>query len=160
MLQHVGDPLVVLADMGRVLQSGGRIVLVEPDWRTMAVYPGSNTGGDDDHVLQAVLDWQITHTAHPLIGRQLRALLQQSGFTDIRVLPIAYSSTSFPLISYVLELEAAGEAAAAVNPPLISRTELHEWFRAAEKAEAAGEFYATVALFFGVARKSAQVSQP
>ena len=97
------------------------------------IYLGNSTRGNDDHVLQAVLDWQITHTTHPLIGRQLRALLQQSGFTDIRVLPIAYSSTSFPLISYVLELAAAGEAA----------------------AEADGEFYAVVVFYFGVACKGA-----
>jgi hypothetical protein len=137
------------------MQPGGRIVLVEPYWRTTAVYLGNSTRGDDDHVLQAVLDWQITHTSHPPIGRQLRALLQQSGFTDIRVLPIAYSSTSFPLISYVLELAAAGEAAAKANPSLVSEEDVRNWFHAAEKAEADGEFYAVVVFYFGLACKGA-----
>lgn len=160
MLQHVGDPLIVLKEIERVLHPEGKLLLVEPDWRTMAIHPGSKNGGDDDHVLQAVLEWQIAHTRHPLMGRQLRAWLQQAAFTDIQVMPVAYSSTSFGVIRYVLELSAAGEAAAAATPPLISEEDVQDWFRAAEQAETSGEFYSTVVLYFGLAHKRAQVIPP
>jgi hypothetical protein len=119
----------------------------------MAIHPGSPDGGDDDHVLEAVWKWQIAHTRHPLMGRQLRARLQQAGFSQVQVVPVAYGTTSFALISYVLELPAAGEAATKEDPPLLSRDELNRWFSAAQRAEAAGEFFAEVTLFFGVARK-------
>jgi ubiquinone/menaquinone biosynthesis C-methylase UbiE len=153
LLQHVSDPLIVLREVARTLRPGGRVVLVEPDWRTMAIYPGSPLGGDDDHVLEAVWKWQISHTAHALIGRQLRSRLTQAGYAQVRVVPVAYSTTSFALINFVLELAAAGEAAVRNNPPLLSNDELNSWFRAAERAEAAGDFYAAVMLFFGMACK-------
>jgi ubiquinone/menaquinone biosynthesis C-methylase UbiE len=153
LLQHVSDPLIVLREVARTLRPGGRVVLVEPDWRTMAIHPGSPLGGDDDHALEAVWKWQISHTPHALIGRQLRSRLTQAGYTQIRVVPVAYSTTSFALISFVLELAAAGEAAVRNNPPLLSNDELRGWFRAAEWAEANGEFYAAVMLFFGIACK-------
>jgi hypothetical protein len=87
------------------------------------------------------------------MGRQLRARLRQAGFSQVQVVPIAYGTSSFALISYVLELTAAGEAAAEEDPPLVSRDELNRWFIAAQRAEAAGEFFAQVTLFFGVGRK-------
>jgi ubiquinone/menaquinone biosynthesis C-methylase UbiE len=153
LLQHVSDPLIVLTEVERVLRPGGAVVLVEPDWRTMAIHPGSPGGGDDDHVLEAVWKWQIAHTRHPLMGRQLRARLRQAGFSQVQVVPVAYGTTSFALISYVLELPAAGEAATQQDPPLVTRDELTQWFTSARRAETAGEFFAEVTLFFGVARK-------
>jgi ubiquinone/menaquinone biosynthesis C-methylase UbiE len=153
LLQHVSDPLIVLHEVQRILRPEGLVVLVEPDWRAMIIHPGSESGGDDDRAVEAVWKWQIGHTRHPLMGRQLRARLRQAGFTEVRVIPVAYSTTSFALISYVLELAAAGEAAAAEDPPQLNRAELQSWFRAAERAEASGEFYAAIMLFFGVARK-------
>jgi SAM-dependent methyltransferase len=153
LLQHVSDPLIVLKEAERVLRPGGAIVLVEPDWRTMAIHPGSPGGGDDDHVLEAVWRWQIANTRHPLMGRQLRARLRQAGFAQIQVVPVAYGTTSFALINYVLELAAAGEAATHEDPPLVTQDELNSWFTAAQRAEAAGEFFAEVTLFFGLARK-------
>ena len=74
MLQHVEDPLRVLLEMRRVLKPGGRLVVIEPDWKTMALYPGSGAGGDDDRAARAIFEWHVAHTRHPLIGRQLRAL--------------------------------------------------------------------------------------
>jgi hypothetical protein len=88
-----------------------------------------------------------------LMGRQLRARLRQAGFSQVQVVPVAYGTTSFALISYVLELPAAGEAATQQDPPLLSRDELNRWFTAAQRAEAAGEFFAEITLFFGVAQK-------
>ncbi len=159
LLQHISDPLIALKEMRRVLRPAGRIVLIEPDWRTMAIHPGSVNGGDDDHVLEAVWKWQIANTRHPLMGRQLRARLTQAGFDQVTVIPVAYSSTDFDLVSYILELAAASEAASKENPPLVSPQELQSWFAAARMAEADQEFFAALTLYFGFARKPSEHSK-
>ncbi|MFF2813118.1 methyltransferase domain-containing protein [Streptomyces sp. NPDC058000] len=42
-LQHVADPVRALCEIRRVLQPGGRLVMGEPDWTTLAVdHPDSD----------------------------------------------------------------------------------------------------------------------
>ncbi len=120
----------------------------------MAVHPGSPTSSDD-HVIEAIWKWQIENTRHPLIGRQLRARLTQAGFTNVRVMPIAYSSMSFEVMKFGLELDTVGQAVVSEDRWKVSNAELQSWYRAVEQAEAAGEFFSMAVLYFGLAYKRA-----
>lgn len=151
MLQHVEDPLRVLLEMRRVLKPGGRLVVIEPDWKTMALYPGSGAGGDDDRAARAIFEWHVAHTRHPLIGRQLRALLDEAGFGKIAVNPVAYSTTRFMEADLVLELTRAAESAARQWPDRLSADEARAWRTTARAADAASHFFASVPLYFGYA---------
>ena len=148
LLQHVDNPLQALIEFRRVLRPGGRVVFVEPDWRSMAIYPGSGMGGDDDRCVDALFDWQVAHTRHPLIGRQLRMLLTQAGFSSVRVTPVAYTSTSFLEADLALELSYAATEAAKQWPTRLSEDEVEAWRLTAQGADAAGHFFASVPLFF------------
>jgi ubiquinone/menaquinone biosynthesis C-methylase UbiE len=153
LLQHVEDPLRALLGFRRALRPGGRLVLIEPDWKTMAVYPGSAAGGDDDTCVAAIFDWHVAHTSHPLIGRQLRMLLTQAGFINITVSPVAYASTHFIEADLTLELTRAATGAAEQWPSRLSAADAQAWRVTAQAAAAAGHFFASVPLFFAHATK-------
>jgi ubiquinone/menaquinone biosynthesis C-methylase UbiE len=148
LLQHVEDPLQALVEFRRVLRPGARIVIIEPDWKTMAVYPGSAAGGDDDRCVAAIFDWQVAHTRHPLMGRQLRMLLTQAGFVSVSVAPVAYASTRFIEADLTLELSRAAAGAAEQWPARLSAAEVSAWRVTAQAADTAGHFFASVPLFF------------
>jgi SAM-dependent methyltransferase len=73
-LQHVSDPLAVLAEAARALRRGGRIVVFEPDWGSLAI-------DSDDAAAQAAITNAVTvGVRHGRVGLQLRRLLVGAGF--------------------------------------------------------------------------------
>ena len=91
LLMHQPDPLLVVAEMYRVLSVGGLALAIEPDWGARALYP-------DSEALAELL--AIAERAHPfgfpdlLLGRKLYALLRAAGFIQIRLRATAFSETA------------------------------------------------------------------
>ncbi|WP_042393153.1 methyltransferase domain-containing protein [Streptacidiphilus carbonis] len=82
-LQHVADPAGVLAEVRRVLRPGGRLVMAEPDWETLAV----------DHPELQLSRAYTRHIAERIVrngalGRQSARLAVDAGFTVSAVLPV------------------------------------------------------------------------
>jgi ubiquinone/menaquinone biosynthesis C-methylase UbiE len=82
-LQHVADPDQVLAETFRVLRSGGRAVLAEPDWGTLVV-DGPDAATSDAYARFVVE--QVVRNGR--IGRRLPALAERRGFSVDRVVPV------------------------------------------------------------------------
>ncbi|MFF0451251.1 methyltransferase domain-containing protein [Streptomyces sp. NPDC004609] len=82
-LQHVENPLLALAEVRRVLRPGGRLVMGEPDWDSLAIDAPD-------------LDVSRAYTRHitdrvvrnGVIGRQLPRLAEEAGFTVTSVVPV------------------------------------------------------------------------
>jgi SAM-dependent methyltransferase len=155
-LQHVLDPARALAEMYRVLVPGGSAVLSEPDWKTIAIHPGSIEGGDDDHTLAAVLGHYQRVLPHALVGRQLPALLRRApspGWEEVSAEAVAFTLTSVAVVDLVMQLTPTARALAAERAQLAQ--EIEGWLSAMARAEAEGSFWAILPLVFVVARKPA-----
>ena len=152
-VQHILKPERAIAEMWRVLHPGGILTMVEPDWRTIALYPGSPTGGDDDRTLSRVLECYQRRQAHALIGRQLHALLhqKQGAWEQIQIQVICFTHTSWPVADAVLQITAAASALIQENPKI--KEEIDAWLDTIETAAQQGQFFASVPLFFASAHK-------
>lgn len=152
-VQHILKPECAIAEMWRVLRPGGILTMVEPDWRTIALYPGSPAGGDDDSTFSHVLECYQRRQAHALIGRHLHALLHQKQgvWEQIQIQVICFTHTSWPAVDAVLQITAAASTLIQENPMM--KEEMDAWLYTIETAAQQGQFFASVPLFFASARK-------
>ncbi|GHJ36447.1 methyltransferase domain-containing protein [Streptomyces sp. TS71-3] len=82
-LQHVADPARALREIHRALRPGGRLVIGEPDWDTLAVdHPDS----DLSRAYTRYVTDEVIRNAR--IGRQLPRLATDAGFAVPTVIPI------------------------------------------------------------------------
>jgi ubiquinone/menaquinone biosynthesis C-methylase UbiE len=103
-LQHVADPVRVLAEMVRVVRPGGVLVASEPDWGTLAIdAAGTET---TRAVLRALCD---DHIQNGWIGRQLTGHFTRLGLEAIEVHPATLVLRSFPVAVDILGLADAAE---------------------------------------------------
>lgn len=135
-LQHVADPARALGEIRRVLRPGGRLVMGEPDWASLAVdHP-------DDTLTRAytrfVTDEVIRNAS---IGRQLPRLAAEAGFTVPAVLPVTPVFRDLPTADKILGLERTTRRATAAG--YFSQGEADRWLAHL----AAGPFLATVTFY-------------
>jgi SAM-dependent methyltransferase len=143
-LQHVSAPEACVAEMLRVLRPGGRVVLIDTDWRSLTLWPG------DPAVTSGIRDAWAASCVNPAAGAQLRDLLGSTGFTEIMM-------TADVLVFRSAEADDRPPvtlmAANAVRTGLLSQAVVDDWLTQVRAASAAGGFLAMVTMTAACGRR-------
>ncbi|MFR9751390.1 methyltransferase domain-containing protein [Nocardia sp. 004] len=134
--QHLDDPTAATAEIVRVLQPGGRALLIDTDWPTMITHPGN------PEVVARLNAAILAPTPNPTSGRRLRGLLCATGCTidDIRAETVIWNPENIrPLLSQMTDIALADGA--------ITRQELLDLTADLEAGIATGDYHFSVTLF-------------
>jgi ubiquinone/menaquinone biosynthesis C-methylase UbiE len=139
-LQHVADPARALREFHRVLRSGGRLVMGEPDWDTLAIdHPDSDLSRA---YTQYVTDKSVRNSR---IGRQLPRLATEAGFAVPTVIPITSVFRDAQAADKILGLERTTQRALAAG--YLTEEAARRWL----DHLSTGPFLAAVTLYIVVA---------
>jgi SAM-dependent methyltransferase len=138
-LQHTKDPGKILCEMARVTRRSGKVVVFEPDWETLAIWPG------DRRVTRSVLNLWCDTFPSGWAGRSLYASFREAGLGHVTVLPLDLVLTDFSLASRLYDLPTTLRL--AVRSGAVSPGQAEDWTREQEQADAAGQFFSSMTFF-------------
>ena len=127
-LQHVERPDAVLSEIFRTVRPGGRVVCADPDWGTFAI-EASSLGDAEHSVARQVAQLWIQDIRNPRIGRDLRKLLEETGFVDVQVKETILSTPTFESSEIVFDITQSAlrlAASSGSDEPLAWLAELRE----------------------------------
>ncbi|WP_043262765.1 methyltransferase domain-containing protein [Streptomyces sp. CT34] len=139
-LQHVADPVRALYEIRRVLRSGGRVVMGEPDWGTLTV---DHPDGDLSRAYTRYVTDRVIRNAR--IGMQLPRLAAEAGFAVPTVIPVTPVLRDVQEADKILGLERTTQRALAAG--YLTEEAAHRWL----EHLASGPFLATVTFYIVVA---------
>jgi ubiquinone/menaquinone biosynthesis C-methylase UbiE len=94
LLEHLPDPLLSIKCLKEVLRPGGTITFIEGDHGSALFFPDSRNA---HKVIDCLVHLQREMGGNALIGRELRHLMTDAGFTKVTVSPrIVYADESRP----------------------------------------------------------------
>ena len=144
-LQHVRDPRRAIAEMIRVTRPGGRIIVTEGDFDTLAI------DAADRATTRAIVHAIVDSRQSGWIIRQTPAYFRQLGLTELGV-----SADTWVLTDYAFASAGLGFVSGAQRAQETGRITAESaacWFADMEARAAAGEFYCTITGFVVSGRK-------
>ena len=129
---HLSDPKKAFAEMIRVTQSGGYIVVFDLDWDAFVIYH------PDKILTRKVIHLMCDKIRQGIVGRQLYHLFKSNNLTNITVIPHSIVPTYF----FFKEI-CDGLLKGAEGSGLITESEYNSWWNYLDYANRIGQFYAS-----------------
>ena len=147
LLLYLPDVLATLKEMWRVLKPGGRIAIIETDWR------GALFNSDDQTFVRQLFDHWEASVPSPHLPGQLRGLLLAQEFTAVSVTAIPLINTSYLPDNYSGSM-AHYMTRAQLETGLITEVQADNWLAELQERSKNGRYFFCVNRFLFTAVKS------
>lgn len=141
--QHLLDPESAVAEFGRVLAPGGRVVLIDSDWETSVQTPG------DPELIARLTAFRRSQLPNPTSGRRLPGQLTSAG---LAVDPDIAATAVIPPPPAVMALMTKA-CADAVEAGVVTRSEADHLLAETATAQERGQAFMAVTMFGVLGRK-------
>ncbi len=138
-LLHVDEPARAVGEMMRVLRSGGRIVVAEPDWATLVI------DAPDPATSRLVARAAASRFRSPSVGHTLRRLLRHAGAAEVAVAARTLVIDDHATAEQVFQI--ADAARRAADDGLVAPGAAAAWLAGVERAGAAGDLLVAMTAF-------------
>ena len=139
-LLYVKDVPNVLAEMRRILKPGGRLVIVETDWRGVVLNSADNS------LTQKIFSAWDEAVPSPNLPVHLKPLLQKQGFSNIQAEPIPILNTEFSPSNFSHSM-LKWISKNALTRGVINKEQRTNWLEDLEKKGRSGNFFFCVNRF-------------
>jgi SAM-dependent methyltransferase len=135
--EYVADMPRALAELHRVLRPGGRLLMLDTDWRSIVWH------SSDERRMARVLDVWDGHLADPHLPARLGPLLREAGFEVRRVEAFPILAPEWRPVGYAAGIVTSIRDYALRHGPArgLSEAEIAEWWADHEAQVAAGRFF-------------------
>ena len=144
-LQHVPDPGLVLAEMGRTTRPGGAVLAVEPDWGTFVV------DSNFENVSRRLAQFWCDSFRCGWIGRRLGRFMAEAGLVGVEIVPLSLVLRHLEAAEAVYSLLETADRAVADGA--VSLAEATAFAAEQRQRDAEGTFFSSLTFFMAVGYK-------
>lgn len=143
---HLAQPALALAQMARVLKTGGTVVVLDRDIETRTL------DAPDRALTRRILDFWCDSFLGGWIGRQLPRLFREAGLSDVTVEPVTVVDRDFA--AFDAQYDLARVVARAVAGGAIDVEDGARWLADLRQQAQTGSFFSSMTNFIVSGRKA------
>ena len=148
-LLYVDDVEKAIAEFSRVLKPGGRVIVMETDWRSAVL------NSDDEVLTEKIIEAWDRAVPSPRLPARLGQLLREAGFSSVQIDAIPIISTSAVMDEYAMSMMTQC-AQAARKQGVINKSQGREWISSLQQLGVEDAFFFCVNRFlFSAVKRSA-----